>query len=89
MPRGNPSIHPDVKRQILERVKEGSVKVQDIAAEHGISPKTIWGWMAKGATAAPSILEIAKLKRENQGLKELIGHITFELSLEKKKNPGC
>lgn len=89
MPRGKPSVHPDIKKQILERIKEGGVKVQDVAEEHGISPKTIWGWMAKGATTGPSILEYAKLKRENIALKELIGAITLELSHEKKKSPGC
>lgn len=89
MPRGIPAVRPEIKRQVLERIKEGGAKVNEVASEHGLSPKTIYGWMAKGASAPPSILEVAKLKRENLALKELIGHITCELSVEKKKAPGC
>ena len=35
--------------------------------------------------SAPSILEVARLKRENQALRELIGTLTLEMSLAKKK----
>ena len=35
--------------------------------------------------SAPSILEVARLKRENQALRELIGTLTLEMSLAKKR----
>ena len=85
MPRGIPSISKEVKEQILKRIKDDGVPVNQAAQEHGLKPRTIYKWIAKGVTAPPSILEIAKLKRENQALKELIGQITLEMSLAKKK----
>jgi len=35
-------IRPDVKAQILKRLKEDGVPVATLAEEHGISTKTIW-----------------------------------------------
>jgi len=59
--------------------------VSQAAQEHGLSTKTIYGWISRGVTSSPSVLELAKLKRENQALKELIGELTLEMSLAKKK----
>ena len=54
------SVPADVKRQILDQIKEGGVSITQIAQEHGISSRTIYGWLSKGATAAPSWLELNK-----------------------------
>ncbi|MBM3205747.1 transposase [Candidatus Shapirobacteria bacterium] len=85
MPKGQPSVSKEVKEQILKRIKEEGVPVAQVAQEHGLKPKVIYGWIARGVTASPSILEIAKLKRENQALKELIGQVTLEVAMAKKK----
>jgi transposase-like protein len=85
MSKSNKVISADLKRQILERVKEG-VSISQIAQEHGISNRTIYGWLSKGATAAPTWLEYNRLKRENQALKELVGVLTYEKSMAQKKN---
>lgn len=85
MGKGN-IVAADVKRQILDRIKEGGVSISQIAEEHGISNRTIYGWLSKGATAAPSWLELNKLKRENTALKELLGRVMLEIELSKKKN---
>lgn len=85
MPKGHPNISKEVKAQILKRIKEDGIPVAQVAEEHGLSTKTIYRWVAGGITSSPSILEVAKLKRENQALKEFIGEITLELRLEKKK----
>jgi len=42
-------IRPDVKAQILKRLKEDGVPVAKLAEEHGISTKTIYGWLSRGA----------------------------------------
>jgi len=78
-------IRPELKKQILDRIKQEGITVSRAAEEHGVNPRTIYGWLGKGITAPPSVLELAKLKRENQALKEILGQITFELSLAKKK----
>lgn len=79
-------ISADVKRQIMDRVKEGGKSISEIAQEHGISNRTIYGWLSKGATAAPSWIEVNKLKRENSALKELIGKLTYDMTVAQKKN---
>ena len=81
-------IRPEVRQQILEPVKQGDKPIGEIAQEHGISPNVIYGWLSRKAAAPPSTLELAKLKRENQALLELIGKLTLELSTAKKNTDG-
>lgn len=78
-------ISREIKEQILKRVKDDGIPISQLAQEHGITPRTIYQWVARSVTAPPSVLEIGKLKRENQALKELIGELTIELSVAKKK----
>ena len=67
------TINATTKDQILLEIKNGT-KVIDAAAKHSISDKTIYGWMKKQAdNTGTSSLEVARLRRENQELKELIG----------------
>lgn len=86
MPKGHPVVSQELKDQILKRIKEEGVPVAQAANEHGIKPRLIYNWISRGVTAPPSILEISKLKRENQALKELIGELTLGMSLAKKKD---
>lgn len=59
--------------------------MSQLAEEHGISSQTIYGWLGKGVTAPPSVLEVSRLKRENQTLMEIIGRLTVQLSLMEKR----
>lgn len=88
MPRGKFKVSPEVKQQILKRIKEEGVSVTQAAEEHGLSTQTIYGWIAKGVTAPPSVVELSRLKRENQTLHEIIGRLTVKLSLAEKKELG-
>lgn len=85
MPKTQP-VPADVKRQILDRIKGGGASISQIAEEHGISNRTIYGWLSKGATSVPSWLELNKLKKENSALKELLGKVMLEIEFSKKKN---
>lgn len=85
MPKGKPVVSKEVKEQILKRIKEDGLPVAQIAEEHGIKPRLIYQWISRGVSSPPSILEVSRLKRENQALKELLGEITLEMKLEKKK----
>lgn len=87
MPRKH-VIKPEIKQQILERVKQGDKPISQIASEHGISSNTIYKWIGHNSNASPSLLEFAKLRKENQMLKELLGQITYEMSQTKKKEYG-
>lgn len=84
MPKAQ-SVPADVKRQILDRIKEGGVPIKQVAEEHGLSNRTIYGWLSKGATTAPSWLELNRLKKENAALKELLGRVMLEIEISKKK----
>lgn len=85
MPKGHPTVSKEVKEQVLQRIRDQGVPVTQAAQEHGLSTKTIYGWISKGVISPPSVLELAKIKRENQALKELIGELTLDMSLAKKK----
>ncbi len=71
-------IPKDIKDQILARVKNEGASVPQLASEHGISDKTIYGWLKKGVTSAISFLEYSRLKRENKLLLEMVGKLTLE-----------
>ncbi len=79
-------IAPDVREQILKRIKEEGVSVSVAAKDAGISDATVYGWLGKGAESAPSWSEFAKLRRENKALLELVGQVTLQLSESQKKN---
>ena len=85
MPRGKPTVSKEVKEQILKRIRDDGIPVAQIANEHGLAPKTIYQWLSKGLNKQPSILEMAKLRRENQALKDMLIEIMVDMSLEKKK----
>lgn len=88
MPKGKAKVSKEVKQQILKRIKEEGVSVAQAAEEHGLSTQTIYGWIAKGVTAPPSVIEVSRLKREVQTLHEIIGRLTVKLSLAEKKELG-
>jgi len=64
-------IAPEIKDQILKRVREEGTPIAQVAQEHGISDRTIYGWLTKGISEAPSLGELVRAKRQNEEL-ELI-----------------
>jgi transposase-like protein len=86
MPRGKPLVSADVKQQILTRIKNDGIPIAQLAEEHGISTKSIYNWLSKGVRGQPTWMEVAKLKKENKALKELLGKAMYERELSQKKN---
>jgi len=82
----NYKISKEVKDQILDRVKNKGVPVSECAKDAGINPRTIYGWLGKGAKGIPTFVEMSKLKKQNKALLELVGAMTLKLSQSKKKN---
>lgn len=80
-------IDPTVKQTALEDIKNG-MKVSEASIKHGVTSNAIYLWLrAQADNTGTSSLEVAKLRRENQELKELVGLF----ALEKKhveKNAG-
>lgn len=76
----------EVREQILKRIKDEGLPVLQASEEHGVSTKTIYSWLTKGASKNPSWVEVAKLKKQNQELLALVGEITVKLSQAQKKS---
>jgi transposase-like protein len=79
-------VAKEVKEQVLKRIKEEGVTVQQAAQDHGISKKTIYKWLTKGVSGNPSWAEFARIKKENKGLLELVGSLTVKLSQAQKND---
>lgn len=75
----------EVKEQIINRIKNEGVTVTAAAEEHGLHPSTIYEWLGAKTENSASVLEIAKLRRENDELLRLVGLMTLKLSETQKK----
>lgn len=69
-------VSPEVKEQIINRIKNEGLTVSEVAKDHGIPESTIHTWIARRVEGQPTLSEVIKLKRENDQLKQLIGDIT-------------
>jgi transposase-like protein len=78
-------IAPEVKTDILKRIKDDGLPVAKAAEEHGVSTATIYSWLGASVQAAPSWSEFAKLKRERDEFLRVIGELTVQLSVTQKK----
>lgn len=79
-------VAKEVKDQILKRIKEEGVTVQQASQDYGISEASIYKWLTKGVSNNPSWAEFSRLKKENKGLLELVGSLTVKLSQAQKNN---
>ncbi len=79
-------IAPDLREQILKRVKDEGIPVAQAAKEHGVSEGTIYGWLGKGVKGLPTLGELVRLKRQNEELLALVGELTLEKSRTQKKS---
>lgn len=77
-------IVKEIKDRILFRIKNEGVSGAQAARDAGISSKTVYGWLAKESLNNVSILELNRLKRENEGLCKIIGKLTLEMDKVKK-----
>ncbi len=77
-------IAKEIKEQILFRIKNEGVSGAQAARDAGVSSKTVYGWLAKESLNNISILELNRLKRENEGLCKIIGKLSLELDKIKK-----
>ena len=79
------AISKDIKDQILTRVREGKETVVEIARQHGLAVNTVYGWISRSVNGSGSpILEVARLKKQNQRLKQIIGNLMLDIERGKK-----
>jgi len=71
-------ISAAVKDAVLADIKNG-MKVSEASVKHGVTDNTIYSWLKSQAdNTGTSSLEVARLRRENVELKEIIGLFALE-----------
>lgn len=78
----------EFKEEVIQKIKSTGKPASKVAEEYGINVKNVYNWLRTGAFKDASILEIGKLRRENQELLEIIGRLTVSLSKREKKQYG-
>jgi transposase-like protein len=82
-------IPKEIKEEIITKVQAGE-RVAELAQQYGISTKTIYVWLRQDTgEGVVSVLQYNKLKRENEELKRLIGELTLNMHLQKKRNSAA
>lgn len=84
MPRGYPSLTQEQKQEIIGRVKDKGERVSELAKEYGVVPKTIYNLLANKIQGPNALLELSKIKRENEALLKIIGQLVADNQLGKK-----
>lgn len=82
----NYKIAPEIRKEILGKIKDKGLTVLEAAEQYGLSDRTIYGWLSKGAKGAPTWSQLNRTKRENQQLLQLVGELTIKLSAAQKKS---
>jgi len=79
-------IPSEIKEQVLHRIRTEGISAADAAKEHGINTQTVYAWLRRSAVMPSNVLQMNKLKRENEELKRLLGEVLLEKERSKKKN---
>jgi len=75
----------NIKSEVCEKLRSGE-RLSDVSKHYGIPSSTISGWLKRSASGAKGEeLEIGKLKRENEALYKLLGRMSYEHELKKKR----
>lgn len=78
----------ELKEEVVEKIKTSGKPVSQIASEYGVNVKSVYNWLRGGIKQDGSVLEINRLKRQNDELMRLIGEVIFELKKKRKDNGG-
>jgi len=78
-------ISKEVKGEILSKIKSGA-KVVDVSKDYGVSTKTIYYWLRGKTDSGAGVMEVRRLKKENEELKAIVGALTMDLTKLKKRS---
>ena len=77
-------IDQEIKERIIKKIKSEGLSVMDASREFNISNNTIYGWIGAKGIIEPGLVEMNKLRRENNELKQIIGALTLNMERGKK-----
>jgi transposase-like protein len=83
---GQPRISPEIKEQIIHRIRTEGVSAAEAAREHAVSLPTVYAWLRRSTVLPSNILQFNKLRRENEELKRLLGQAMLMNERSKKNN---
>lgn len=75
----------EIKDQILKRIKLDGVPAVQAAQDAGIPAQRVYNWLSRGVTEHSDKNTITMLQRKIDGLYAIIGKLTTELEIFKKK----
>jgi transposase-like protein len=79
-------IDQEIKDRIIGKIKNEGLSVLDASKEFGVSAKAIYAWIGSKGRVEPGALEFARLRRENNALKQMIGQLMLDSDRGKKNN---
>ena len=84
MPVGKHIDHK-LKEEILTKIRDEGMRVTDAATHYGISSKTIYAWLRSNVVNSNTslVLQLNRLRKENEQLYKLLGRATAELNRPK------
>ncbi len=73
---------PKLKEKIIKKIRDEGMSVSDAHAQYNIHPKTIYGWLRSGVVGSERsmVLELNRLRKENEQLYKLLGRATAGFS---------
>lgn len=75
----------ELRAEVLDKIRGGK-KVSVVAADYGIVEQTVRNWLSRDTDGkSGELLELSRLKRENEALLELVGRLTLNSSVAEKK----
>ena len=85
MPVGK-HVEQQIKDEIIFKIRDGGLKVSEVADQYGISSKTIYAWLRAGVVDGNRnlILEKTASKKELEQAYRVLGRLTAETQRPKE-----
>lgn len=85
MAKGIPT-DPKLKAEIVAKVRDEGMRVSDVSTQYGVSAKSVYTWLREGVVDGNRnlILELNRLRKENEQLYKLLGRATAEMQRPKR-----
>jgi transposase-like protein len=77
---------PEKRNEIIAKIRDEGMTVAEAARQYNIGTKAIYNWMRDGVinSSTSLVLEVNRLKKENEQLYNLLGRATVEMKKLKK-----